>query len=122
MSKKQEHKEKLSENRLMRIENRLKRIEILLLKNISGENRISKDLKRLEKEEKLIEKEQRKLEKEEEMTLKEMGKVEKEEEWHLQIQYNCSAKVMEDTNTISCSRTKQACEMAICPRLHEMKE
>ena len=115
MTTKQEHKQMLTDNRLLRIENQLKRIEIILLKSVSRDKKITKELKLLEKEEKEIEKNQKKLESEESQLLKEMQRVEEEERWHMDVQFNCKAKIMSDDNKILCHKTDKACDMTLCP-------
>jgi hypothetical protein len=115
MSAKEKHKQMLVDNRLRRIENRLRRIEIILLKNITTDKKIRKELALVEKEEKIIEKEQKKLEKEEAEILKEMRHLEQEEKWHIEVQYNCKAKIMEDNNIVNCNKTGKLCDMSLCP-------
>ncbi len=115
VEKNNNHGQKLIENRLRRIENKLRKIEILLLKNVANEKKIKKEIVMLEKEEKIVEKEQRKLEEEEKKVLKEMERVEDEEKWHVEVQYNCKTKIMDDNNMIMCHKTGKNCDMMLCP-------
>jgi hypothetical protein len=115
MTKEQQHKDKLFGNKLSKIENRLRRMEILLLKNNTSNKSIKKEMQNLEKEEKIIEQEQKKLEKEEKEILKEMKFFENEEKWHIEVQYNCKSKIMDDSNIIKCAKTSKLCDFRICP-------
>jgi hypothetical protein len=115
MEKRDKHKDLLFDNRLRRIENRLRKIEILFLKNINKDKKITQELQYIEKEEKKIEHEQKKLETEEKAILKDMIAVEEEEKWHMEVQYNCKLKVMDVMNVIKCDKTKKGCELMLCP-------
>ena len=119
MGPKEQHNQRMNDNRLKRVENRLKRIEILVRKVLAKDNKIKKELGVLEKEEKAIESEQRKLEGEEKELLADIKKVELEEKWHIRIQYNCNSKVMADDNIIKCQKTGKLCEMMVCPLLRK---
>ena len=122
MTVKAKHDSMLVDNRLRRIENRLRRIEILFMKTMHSDKKIKKEFDVLEKEEKNIEKEQKVLEKEEEKILQEMKHLEAEEEWHIEVQYNCRSKVMNDNNTIGCQKIGKLCDMTVCPLWKENKK
>jgi hypothetical protein len=115
MEKREKQKDRLFDNRLRKIENRLRKIEILFLKTINRDSKMKKELDLIEKEEKIIEKEQNHLETEEKSIIKEMMTLEEEEKWHLELQYNCKVKIMDDNNFIRCDKTKKGCELSLCP-------
>lgn len=119
---KDKHNQLLVNNKLNRIENRLRRVEILLLKSIKSDKKLKKELQLLEKEEKIIQIEQKKLEHEENKLLGDMEKVEEEEKWHIEVQYNCKSKIMDDNNIVMCHNTNKLCELSLCPNWAEKKK
>jgi hypothetical protein len=115
MEANQKQKDRLFDNRLRKIENRLRKIEILFLKQVGGDKKITKEIENLEREEKIIEKEQKVLEDEEKLILQEMRKMEDEEKWNFEVRYNCKLKMMDANNVVLCDKTKKQCDHRLCP-------